>query len=610
MKRSLVFILLIVILLGVEPRLCLAGLPSTQNSSLSQIRTERLKTLYRREPRAQEIVSKIEQKLAQKANTDADLVLCQRTEQALDQIILSINGLSEDRIHDAVNLLESMSGPIKQLTNEDLAPLKERYRKLCALMDDRIFIQDLDQILSIHDRFIRHTALGLYDKNEITNELKRMEDLINRTPEIPYGRLELLRSLQDRRITPPTKGCYLGVFPEEELYLSADRLSVGILEEGMASPVRLDTADVFIQGLDGNLIDLDAANQSIASVPFSPPLTLWMKTRLLEGHIPAINFRLADTSTENYSGPSVKSDTQSPACRTPLRVTDILEGKLDDYFKTNLKLIASTKATTMVGLFSNFDQFAAATAFGADGRTPYYLLVNPKLTKLPREKREAEISKLLEKGQLAKDIGEELRKYYGDPEVPDGPERVRDAWKHIHKLLIASGADCVSLFSTAGAFHGSRKSVTYPGLSEIGAQEWNKLEYYFPGNGILNWLGTSSFVVDLKGNQDSVNPLAAISEFITEARNSSWRKTPLMLRDLAPRTKKEPSLEADWIRACFLNFLPETYPDIKAFFVDYPTKLTLWLPDSFGAFRKYISSNPYYKEKLGLTPATDDRVTP
>jgi len=69
---------------------------------------------------------------------------------------------------------------------------------------------------------------------------------------------------------------------------------------------------------------------------------------------------------------------------------------------------------------------------------------------------------------------------YGNINLPDGPERFRDAYRHIIRLCRESGADNITW-----VFHAGGKS--YPN------QEWNAFENYYPGDEWIDWLGFSAY---------------------------------------------------------------------------------------------------------------------
>ncbi len=69
---------------------------------------------------------------------------------------------------------------------------------------------------------------------------------------------------------------------------------------------------------------------------------------------------------------------------------------------------------------------------------------------------------------------------YGDPNLPDGPERFRDAYRHIIQLCRNAGADNITW-----VFHAGGKS--YPNES------WNNFENFYPGGEWIDWLGFSAY---------------------------------------------------------------------------------------------------------------------
>ncbi len=69
---------------------------------------------------------------------------------------------------------------------------------------------------------------------------------------------------------------------------------------------------------------------------------------------------------------------------------------------------------------------------------------------------------------------------YGDPDYPDGPERYRDAYRHIINLFNAQGVKHITWF-----FHFNYAS--FPDSA------WNKPHYYYPGDDYIDWVGTSLY---------------------------------------------------------------------------------------------------------------------
>jgi hypothetical protein len=69
---------------------------------------------------------------------------------------------------------------------------------------------------------------------------------------------------------------------------------------------------------------------------------------------------------------------------------------------------------------------------------------------------------------------------YGDPTYPDGPERWRDAYRHIIDLFRAEGVDSVTWF-----FH--------PNLTSHPDVSWNIPVMYYPGDDYIDWIGVSIY---------------------------------------------------------------------------------------------------------------------
>jgi len=69
---------------------------------------------------------------------------------------------------------------------------------------------------------------------------------------------------------------------------------------------------------------------------------------------------------------------------------------------------------------------------------------------------------------------------YGDPSLPDGPERFRDAYRRIISIMREAGAGNITW-----VFH-----VNY---NDWPLEPWNRLENYYPGDGYIDWLAVSIY---------------------------------------------------------------------------------------------------------------------
>lgn len=69
---------------------------------------------------------------------------------------------------------------------------------------------------------------------------------------------------------------------------------------------------------------------------------------------------------------------------------------------------------------------------------------------------------------------------YGSPALPDGPERFRDAYRHIVDNCRAAGADNLTWF-----FHVNADSAP--------DADWNSIKNYYPGDDYVDWIGVSVY---------------------------------------------------------------------------------------------------------------------
>ena len=69
---------------------------------------------------------------------------------------------------------------------------------------------------------------------------------------------------------------------------------------------------------------------------------------------------------------------------------------------------------------------------------------------------------------------------FGDPRLPDGPERFVAAYRHIVQVIRAAGARNLTW-------------VFHVDVSDSPAVQWNRFENYFPGNDVVDWVGISCY---------------------------------------------------------------------------------------------------------------------
>ncbi|MBU4376167.1 MAG: discoidin domain-containing protein [Candidatus Omnitrophica bacterium] len=187
---------------------------------------------------------------------------------------------------------------------------------------------------------------------------------------------------------------------------------------------------------------------------------------------------------------------------------------------------------------------------------------------------------------------------YGDPTKPDGPEIYIDAWRHIHDIFEAVGADNV-------AWVWSVNNSDWP------REPWNKFQNYYPGDDYVDWLGVDGYNwnrVEYAGWQSFQqvfdNQEDEYSNSFNRLRAISTEK-PIIIAEFAcaHELKANGKRKREWITETF-NLLETTYPYVKCFIWFDMDKEENWLIDSAGneAPRAALSDSYFVSEGNSGTP--------
>ncbi len=555
--------------------LCASADAPHSTNSMSQLKAASLAALSKVDSHSSELVTKAESYVEAIKKAKKNSPLPAKLEKAVQYITCGSANSSEVQIKSDLELLEAISRDHKEPSAEELAPLQERYKQLCVRLEDLIFIKDMENVFRTHDRFVRYTSLALWDKEKILAELKRMEQAAESAPQRSASQAKLVGDLKGKRLSFSDNRLDIGTAPDEQMYLTTDRRSNSLI-----GPPCLELIEHLIQSPDGRRVDFNDCNIPALGIPFSPPVTVWAKSRTAAGHVPAILLNFVDIDITSTNPVYFNSTANFSS------IADVVEGKLDDYLKDNMKLISADKTPALIGFCSDFDREVVSNAFGADGRTPYFFILDPTLKNMPEPERIKLIEKRQAEGFYTKADSPELSNKYGDKSIPDGPERVRDAWTRTRKILTESGGSAVGMFNCAGNFHGNKLACKFPGELKTGNQPWNDLKYYYPGEGVFDYAGINAMGDAPRRDPNGPNIMAALDPFMSEVDTSKWHSTPVLLIELSPGRVKMPFEETAWITAMFTR-VTATYSNIGAVTVAVPDGVSLWTPESLAAFRRY-----------------------
>jgi len=135
---------------------------------------------------------------------------------------------------------------------------------------------------------------------------------------------------------------------------------------------------------------------------------------------------------------------------------------------------------------------------------------------------------------------------YGDAETPDGPERFRDAYRHVVDIFRRHGAADVSwVFHIAAA--GAPKET------------WNSASFYYPGDDWIDWIGAS--VYGVPDDRGKVTPFSDIMKHLYPGMSALSATKPLAILEMG--VAEYPG-KPEWITGALGAVSSGKYPRIKA----------------------------------------------
>lgn len=185
---------------------------------------------------------------------------------------------------------------------------------------------------------------------------------------------------------------------------------------------------------------------------------------------------------------------------------------------------------------------------------------------------------------------------FGDPIVPDGPERFVAAYRHIYDIFQAAGAENVlwvwcpnAPFAVMETSYGST----------LGG--WNSAKNYYPGDDYVDWIcfdgynfGTSAFGQQFNSQWLTFDDIYADSYAQLQAINPS---KPIMIGEYA--STEEGGDKAAWILDAY-DKIQQDYPQIRAVVWFHIAKETDWRinssPESLDAFATAVSDTYWLDE--------------
>lgn len=261
-------------------------------------------------------------------------------------------------------------------------------------------------------------------------------------------------------------------------------------------------------------------------------------------------------------------------------VDSVINGAHDAYIRTVAQEIRQLGVPIMLSPFGEVDQ-KAAFAFGANGTT-YMEMV------------------------------EDTSGQYGDPSIPDGPERMRDMYRHVVDIFNQEGVDNVTWYM----YTSSEFMNTAP---ELGVRtDLLRPEYLYPGDNYVDWIGQSAYFIDPQNppNLNNTDPLTGLPtdtffglvDTLSPGYNAWTAITdkPFFIPEfgmIGDGTQDRAAM----ITEAFNTLLPQFFPNVKAVtIVDSQIAADYFFTPQLGATQaeinalgQAIGANAYYVSEVG-----------
>src|SRR5262249_12249148 len=147
--------------------------------------------------------------------------------------------------------------------------------------------------------------------------------------------------------------------------------------------------------------------------------------------------------------------------------------------------------------------------------------------------------------------GKGTLKGYGDPKLPDGPERFRDAYRHIIQIVRDERATNV-----LWVFHANNRNMP--------DEAWNQFELYYPGDEWIDWIGVSVYGAATPMEEDWPLFHDLMDEVYPRLAKLSPDK-PLLLLEFGAADHNSHGDQAQWAEQALTDLVAARWPRLIGF---------------------------------------------
>lgn len=289
---------------------------------------------------------------------------------------------------------------------------------------------------------------------------------------------------------------------------------------------------------------------------------LWMMERAArDGNIVALVWDAIGYIVEH-------PDYNQGGVTTPITFDDIFDGVYDDYIQQVAIEIREFGHPVMLSPAAEFNAIGYAS-FGPDANEPV-TAVDPA----------------------------QRNNQYGDPTLPDGPERVRDLYRYVIDIFNAQGVRNVTWFMYS---HSAYLNPDDLDPDELATLDSLLPEFYYPGDDYIDWIGNSAYI----STEDPELDLEFAVSHAIEAFDRITNK-PFFIPEFGITTNTNENRAAKIVDV-FVNQLP-AFPQIRAFtFADadlfeaaFSTPRLGNYLEEIDAWREYVTDSEDYTNDLNI----------
>ena len=140
---------------------------------------------------------------------------------------------------------------------------------------------------------------------------------------------------------------------------------------------------------------------------------------------------------------------------------------------------------------------------------------------------------------------------YGDPNYPDGPERYRDAYRHIIDLFKAENIKHITWF-----YHFNY--APFPN------EDWNHPKYYYPGDDYIDWIGFSLYGAQtLSEEWEGLEFSTQLEDYYPSFKTLKTSK-PIALLEFGVTDHHSEGSKSVWLEDAFKTILNNPYIKFSA----------------------------------------------